>query len=531
MKRVLFKFIGTVLCLALFVQLFIVPDAGFIRAKAKETDKIEYDSTGCGYIGKTLVSVPKNLTSVKVRKGTETIANSVFSGNDNIQSVKLPESLKKIGEYAFADTPNLEKITLPDNLKKIGGGAFCGSGIKAIVIPKKVTVIEYSVFYGCENLKEVELKGKVTKIKELAFYNTPKLKKIIIRNGLEKIGFGAFENCGFESLKLPCSVSSIADDAFRGTNGNITVPAGCRGYRMYKNGMYTRDFSKMIAYPKNLSEVTIHPECESVAPYVFDGSEITELYIPKGVKELNKGAFCGCKKLKKVKIGRGLTELMYKGVLCYCPSLKEVTVCKYNKDFSSYNECIYTKDYKSLVYVPEGIKDVKMHGECTNFSFDFICGSYYHINIYCSDYLQDVGWAHFELAEGNPVDNIYVRAGTETAYRFAEKNGEIKYTLTDNEDYILENIYELKRDIMVKKGKKATPEYYVIEGLYRVSDEKDMTTNASYMIEWSSSDENIAVVSKNGIIKGVNNGSAVITAVITLQNHKQTELYFNVGVI
>lgn len=89
--------------------------------------------------------------------------------------------------------------------------------LKGMVIPDGVTIVNPSMFYGCENLEYVRIPNSVKVIGEYAFYSCTRLKKVEFEQEteLERIGEYAFSECAsLMSMHLP-KVSKIENAAFR----------------------------------------------------------------------------------------------------------------------------------------------------------------------------------------------------------------------------------------------------------------------------------------------------------------------------
>ena len=134
-----------------------------------------------------------SLVSVVIPDGVVGIGNYAFAGCADLTSVNIPDSVKSIGAYAFRYCRNLSDLQLsennphysldgsgvlfnkdktelifasaanmrgtyvmPDSVKRIDAYAFCFCDrLYRIAIPKSVTYIGESAFYGCYNLKDV----------------------------------------------------------------------------------------------------------------------------------------------------------------------------------------------------------------------------------------------------------------------------------------------------------------------------------------------------------------------------------------
>ena len=89
----------------------------------------------------------RNLHSVVISEGIESIEESAFSSCRNLKEIKLPDSMCLIGRNAFSKCTRLEKVIIPKNVSHIEKSAFsmC-SGLKTIIIPRNVSYIGYGVF-------------------------------------------------------------------------------------------------------------------------------------------------------------------------------------------------------------------------------------------------------------------------------------------------------------------------------------------------------------------------------------------------
>ena len=102
-------------------------------------------------------------------------------------------------------------------LEKIGRGGFCDSGIKRIVIPKSVEIIQDSTFYKCKNLKEVAFEegSKLKIIQAGTFYGCANLTNINLPEGLARIIRCAFCYCkSLKEIRLPNQLEEIGSRCF-----------------------------------------------------------------------------------------------------------------------------------------------------------------------------------------------------------------------------------------------------------------------------------------------------------------------------
>ena len=187
-------------------------------------------------------------------------------------------------------------MTIPDSVTNIGEGAFSGcSGLTSVTIPDSVTSIGYMAFSGCSGLTSVTIPDSVTNIGSYAFYGCSGLTSVTIPDSVTSIGDSAFDGCsGLTSVTIPDSVTSIGSSAFYGCSG--------------------------------LTSVTIPDSVTSIGDSAFYGcSGLTSVTIPASVTSISGSAFYGCD---------GLTSFV---------------VASGNKNYSSLNGLLLSKDGKVLI--------------------------------------------------------------------------------------------------------------------------------------------------------------------------------------
>ena len=195
------------------------------------------------------------------------------------------------------------------SVTSIGDSAFRGcSKLKSVTIPNSVTSIGDSAFRGCSELKSVTIPNSVTSIGDDAFWACSDLKSVTIGNSVETIGNSAFRECySLTSVTIPNSVTSIGDDAFYKCSG--------------------------------LTSVTIPNSVETIGNSAFQYCiGLTSVTIPNSVTSIGERTFLGCSDLTSVTIGNSVTSIGG-GAFLYCSGLTSIIVDSENQIYDSRENC------------------------------------------------------------------------------------------------------------------------------------------------------------------------------------------------
>ncbi len=155
---------------------------------------------------------------------------------DKIVRVVLPEGLTSVGDYSFHSCENLTELTLPEGLVTIGESAFSGSKLTSLTVPASVTTIASRAFEGCTALADVSLPDT-----------------------LHALGYMAFQGC-------PCVEGSEQDGVYV---DRYLIRGGRSGDGVFR-----------------IREGTV-----GIAPYAFENSDLSALYVPASMRYVNEKAF------------------------------------------------------------------------------------------------------------------------------------------------------------------------------------------------------------------------------------------------
>ncbi len=142
-----------------------------------------------------------SLTSIHIPSGVKTIPQS-FLNNSKVTSLELPEGLTTIESFGLLGNYELTELTLPSTLTKLCAQALNGLPVTSLTIPGSVKTMEGLTMMGFSQCTELILEEGVTTIEGVAQYVDSKPLEII---------------------RIPASVTSIADNAFQSVAENCVI--------------------------------------------------------------------------------------------------------------------------------------------------------------------------------------------------------------------------------------------------------------------------------------------------------------------
>jgi len=342
----------------------------------------------------------------------KTIGDCAFEYCSGLTEVEMPRNLQSIGDYAFCGCSALTGITIPQNVTSIGGYAFyeCDR-LTSIEIPQGVTYINICTFYGCDNLRSVSLLGNVTTLQSSAFKYCENLTEFTIPETVTKIGNQTFYNCSkLTNITIPASVTTIGTGAF----------AVCKS--------------------------------------------LTNIELPNSVTSLGEQAFSNCSGLTSVTLPDSLPTILY-ATFMSCSNLQSISI-------------------------PSSVTEID------SYAFEGCSGLN---DVYCN-WETPVEYTYSNVFDTSTYDNatLHVPAGTIPAYKNAnfwksfQKVFAAKVPIT--------NIGLSSGEYVINEGDslKLTPTI--------TPDESD-----NRVLEWKSSNDEVATVDQEGMVKALSQGSAVIT--------------------
>lgn len=243
--------------------------------------------------------------------------------------------------------------------------------ITRVVLGEDVTYVGANAFSNYTKLEEVIFEGNsVKKIEFRAFDKCYSLKNITLPEGLEEIN--GFADCwALQSMEIPATVTKIGTGAFRNDSfAEMTIPGNVEeiSSQAFQNCQWLKELSLSEGIVKIGSEAFTgcHALTEVNLPSTFDGtgqnqfkecSGIRKVIVADGAASVSPRMFFGCKNLREVVFSGEIGKL----------------------EVSAFREC---PNLKTVIFNSEKPP---------------VCKSYVFLN--------------------SPVENVYVPAGAENAYR------------------------------------------------------------------------------------------------------------------
>ncbi|WP_337486664.1 leucine-rich repeat domain-containing protein [Prevotella sp.] len=224
------------------------------------------------------------------------IPNNVFSISTLVGELRIPKSVTSIGASAFYGCSGLTgDLTLPNSIKTIGTQAFshCTGFNGTLTLPNSLTTIGENAFDGCSKLTgNLTLPNSITSIGAAAFMNCSGFKgTLTLPNTITSIENGVFFRCSglTGDLTLSNSIKSIKYLAFSGCtgfNGTLTLPSSIT---TIGNSAFSgcSGFTGTLILPNSLTTI------EKKAFYGCSGFT-GNLTLPKSLKTVEESTFEKC---------------------------------------------------------------------------------------------------------------------------------------------------------------------------------------------------------------------------------------------
>lgn len=248
-----------------------------------------------------------DMSEVQIKGGGSEgeIPEYMFRKCETIKKIVLPNTCKGIGDYAFQFHKHIEEVKFPKNCAFVGSYAFADcSSLSNIDIPSSVTVIDESAFSNCSKLQSINFIGDchLSKITRYCFCGTA-LITFTLPSQIGAISEGAFFGCKFlREFVIPegSALRSIEESAFAGCSNLSTLKISKDSklasiesdafYHCPLTSLYIPKFLKSFKSTwdtSNTKSVTIHPENQyyvNIDSIIYGRQDKNVVYLPKDIK-------------------------------------------------------------------------------------------------------------------------------------------------------------------------------------------------------------------------------------------------------
>lgn len=404
--------------------------------------------------------------------------------------------------YMFHQCSGLSKITLPNRCKGIRENAFSNcNNLRDIKMPEGCAYISKNAFIECTSLFKIEIPSTIIKLGDYSFYDCTKLRSVIFKGSslLEEIGKACFMGTALTTFTLPKHVKKVASDAFCNCNKlqQFIVPEGST-LRTIESGVF------IGCYSLSTFSISEDSKLEEIGTDAFLSCPLTFFYIPQYLKELQ--------------------------TTWEVQNTKSVSIHPDNRYFTEIDGIVYDRRNRNVLYkandtskkirIPEFISEITegMFSNIKGVQFFVLPASLTAIDkrafTGCDD-LQaiispnaDAPMVDVSSFEGIPVENIrlYVPASSIDFYQSNGWNVFQKIEAFPSVPLMMLNKRDANTFLTSSQRSKTIPlntDILTEEGLY------------DGIIDWQSSNADVATVNENGEITAKAEGEATITASIT----------------
>ena len=376
-------------------QLGSIPYMAFADCVKLENAKLP---SGITEIGNSAFENCKSLEVIKIPQNTSTIGHTAFfnagtafsvaSSNKSFASVdgilynadktdllkvpsyksgsyKTPGTVTKISSYAFKNCHKLDKVTISEGIKKIDKTAFDKSSVKEISLPSTLKTLKNGLnVIDTFNLARITIPEDNQYFSSVSGMLYSKDKSILYMYAGGKTGTVKFPQEVSDLSVIPdknkASAFDVAtghaiysvDDGVLVTKGKTKIYAVPSAKTTYKMGSKIKNIDKLKTaktYMEGLKKITADSQNQKYSSKdgVLLGSYGTKIILypcakagsyktPASVTKIDSNAFSGAGKLKKLIIGKNITDCNIS--LENCTALKDITVKEGNlRNFVVYN--------------------------------------------------------------------------------------------------------------------------------------------------------------------------------------------------
>ena len=238
-----------------------------------------------------------------------------------------------------------EEYTIPEGTEIVGRFAFCGmKNLTKLVLPKTIKKIDSHAFCDCEKLADIQGMDLVSEVGDRIFAgagwfgggsipyerNVPVL---IIGSTLLR-----YNDLSEKVIRIPDGITKIGDSAFGWNNEN-----------------------------DNVEEIILPSSVTNIERAAFCGrKKLKKINVPDGVKEIPNNVFSYCEQIEVINIPASVEKIeinsfpTYQAASSYAEerpcALKAIEVDLANRHYCSINGMLFTKDKSEVLFIPNAVQ-------------------------------------------------------------------------------------------------------------------------------------------------------------------------------
>lgn len=342
-KRRRQSFFAVLLALVLAISGFTIPGGETVKAASDEADFTVEDGVLTEYTGDDEeVVIPSEVGGETVT----TIETTAFLMLDNLKSVTIPTTVTKINQNAFMYCENLDSVTFEGKVDEIESEAFsCCATVITFYCQS-----QYESYY--EDMKDlITDQGAVV---DASLPDSGKTDPDLTPNpGPEPSKTDAF---GLTETADGRGYIVTSYDISKG-GANVAIPKEYNGKPIVAIGDKAFDRTEAnVGFANWITSITIPDTVTSIGKNAFYGcTRLESITLPEGLESIGDEAFRHCNSLKKIEIPASVTSI---GDLAFKQAggahLAEINVAADNKNYSSIDGVLFSKDGKTLICYPTG---------------------------------------------------------------------------------------------------------------------------------------------------------------------------------
>ena len=292
------------------------------KNKSLEAEKVAQVYTGT-------VSIPEQTTFNAVTYDVKKVGGYAFTCQNELQALRVGAFVEKIEDNAATKAMNLNRVTVANasQLVTVGKRSFMDcAGLQHVLFEgttQYLDVIDTAAFKNCAKLEDViwEGKSKLRLIGDSAFYCDSKLETMKWNDkcDLKIIDNYAFYKCSsLNHFIMPNSTLSVGKYAFRYDAGLTDIQLSTSLSIIYDYAFGECGFSQIIL-PESLKSMQ--------AGAFINNSNLADITIPKKTEGIGAGAFENCSALESVTFKTHETKLTVdKNAFNHCAVLSKVNI-------------------------------------------------------------------------------------------------------------------------------------------------------------------------------------------------------------